>query len=130
MNFGDLLQDVQISSVLFAISALVALFVTKRSATRQSAHAINEEVDASVLLQFKELMDRISNLEKDLAEAKRDLAEALAQIKELRNLEEYLQARLHEKDKELAEATKARYELQRELDHTVERLKELEENCV
>ena len=87
-----------------AAIAIGAALVTKRTITKNSSHEVIETVDDSVLGRFEELFERIGRLERDLADAKEDLAQALFEIKELRRLEEYLQGKLHDRDKELAEA--------------------------
>lgn len=133
-DFDDIL------SLVVATTALVALFVTKRSRsdthTDTKAHEVSEVVDDSVLGQFKELFDRISNLETELATTKVDLARALAEIEKMRKLEEYLQAKLHEKDQEVRklEAGRAKRDadikrLRSELEAARKRIKHLEEVC-
>lgn len=133
-DFDDIL------SLTIAATALIALFVTKRSSTRTTtataSHAVEEVVDDSVLGRFQELLDRITKLEVDLAAAKKDLAEALREIKELRRLEEYLQAKLHEKDAEVRKLEKSRAQnlaeirrLKQALEEARGRIKHLEEVC-
>lgn len=106
------------------IAAMVAIAVAmigKRSKveTKSEAHEIIETVDDSVLGRFEELFDRIGILEKDLREAKEDLAQALIEIRELRRLEEYLQGKLHEREEELREARRRIDELEQIIEQSL-----------
>lgn len=129
-----------IISLLGVAAVIVGYFVVKKTATRSDekikAHEVTEVVDGSVLGRFAELMERITALEKDLAETRVDLRLALDQIGELRKLEEYLQAKLHEKDAEIRALHSERTEMLAEhdklramLDEANERICHLEDVC-
>jgi chromosome segregation ATPase len=98
-----------IASLLLAGSAVIAIFVTRRTRSKVT----EEHIDADVLVQFKEILERVSELERELAstrellERTQELLEkAIAELAEMKKLEEYLQAKLHEKETEIAELRK------------------------
>lgn len=102
-----------IASFVVAFSALVAVFIGKR--TTNTNKELTETVDSDVLSRFEELFSRITMLEKDLAAAKIGLDTAQQEIKELHKLEEYLQAKLHEKDAQVAKLTTQRIKNEAEI---------------
>ena len=132
LDFDDIV------SLLVAITALIGLFVWRKSRTesRSDSHNVEETVDDSVLGRFQELLERITRLELDLAETKISLQKALLELKELRKLEEYLQAKLHEKDAEIIKLRDEKSNNEREirglkaaLARAEERIAHLEKAC-
>lgn len=101
-DWDDLLA---LGTAIAALITALSLLIKKRSETSSKMIELSrvEEIDAGVLGKFTELFDRITQLEKDLAETRVELRTALGEIAEMHKLEEFLQARLHEKDSEIKE---------------------------
>jgi uncharacterized coiled-coil DUF342 family protein len=102
---------------------LRALVVQKtRAETQETIMTRTAVVDAPVLAQFRELFDRITALEKNLAETRIELKQALIAIDEMKKIEEFLEAKVHEREKAILG-------LRKELAAAQLRIKHLEEVC-
>lgn len=107
-------------ALLVAVTALVAIFVTKKTSLQTLAR--EEKVDAGVLAQFKELFERLVRVEAELEAATLTVDRLAKEIKEMHKLEEFLQAKIHEREGQI----KA---LRTELVKARKRIEHLEQVC-
>lgn len=111
--------------LIVAIGALAGVFLPKiiKTETKTDTHQVTEVVDAPVLEQFKDIMTRMTNLEKDLAltklalaETRVELAAAIASMEEMQKVETFLQDALLKKEKEIIALRVRERELKTKLD--------------
>lgn len=118
--------------MIVAVGALLGVVMPKITKSKVDKHVVTEIVDATVLEQFKEVMTRMTSLEKELAvtraelaETRKDLATAIAVMDELRKVEEFLQGALINKEKELIALRTRERQLQIKLDENSARLDQM-----
>lgn len=121
LDWDDLL------ALLLAIGAVVGVFATKKT------RSTNEVVDGDVLDQFRQLFEKIGQLEVKVAQQAISLDRAHTEIREMRKLEEFLQAKIHERERAIVEL-KARHDkevrsLRTQLDAARKRITHLEHVC-
>lgn len=124
-DYGDLVQ------VAVMLGALVIYAITTRkTSSDSSSHAVNEQVDDSVLGRFEGLFDRIGRLEKALDETQVNLAKAMTELEELRaevrQKEDELQALRTSYSLALSEREREIKSLRTSLENHRRRIKELE----
>lgn len=100
-------------AMLVAVTALVALFVTRKSRTR----TLSEKVDEGVLIQFRELFDRLVRVETDLKAAKLTIDQLREEIGQMRKVEEFLEAKVHEREKQIASLKAALQSARNRIEH-------------
>lgn len=102
-------------ALLVAVTALVAIFVTKK--TSSATFAREETVDAGVLAQFKELFERLVRVEAELEAATLTITQLAAEIKAMHKLEEFLQAKIHEREGQIKSLRTALSKAQKRIEH-------------
>lgn len=116
--------------LIVAIGALAGVVLPKitKTESRTDTHQVTEVVDATVLEQFKDIMTRMTTLEKDLAvtkmelaETRSDLANAVASMEEMLKVEVFLQDALLKKEKEIIALRVRERELKTKLDENTAR---------
>jgi len=88
-------------TLVLALIAVAGVFITRK--TQSETRATTETIDGDVLSQFRQLFEKITTLEAEVAAQRVSLEQARAEIKEMRKLEEFLQAKVHEREQQLKE---------------------------
>lgn len=113
LDWDDLL------ALVIATTALIALFVTKKSKSLAVTSAVTrgEMVDAGVLAQFRELFDRLVQVEADLKAAKLTIDQLRQEIGQMRKVEEFLEAKVHEREKQIDSLKNELAKARKRIDH-------------